>query len=476
MEKHISNAIFYIFYVITVLLNVLVINSEAELPAGYLTSRKYTWTEAKDSCIMIGLLDKVQVTDIGNQLGWINAAVEYTPWVEYLKCNHVKPQYIAKEKSVPFGDQLLQCLQFCEEYRFIGLQQSKCACLSLSEISGDTMKSVCEPKEMTTCLEDQYALCANSSSEAFVIYKKVTINEDLQSGNCLNVFDYTGRTKLYQANPCESLFSPICTPEDSATVYSHSSSHVWIKSVNICSPDNLVSYDVYKSLKTSHNGRFWLGNTRRHSMQQLPDVNVNQTYCIAVRIRKDDHKVFSFVRPCNEEYQAICAYTDITSTMSVESPPGLESKESIDNVLLMALIITAVLAVSVLIVVIVLYRRRISLRSGHQQIPAQNNEVTYAQVNKPTKDRAPVIAGEPIRNNTADDTYDHMEHHRLSQNQILTESNYDIMQSVGNEELENDYDVTSGTDRPRQIVVDDTEEYSHVEGEVEYQELKDVST
>lgn len=102
------------------------------------------------------------------------------------------------------------------------------------------------------------------------------------------------------------------------------------------------------------------------------------------------------------------------------------------------------------------------------------NEVTYAQVIKPTKEKAPVHADESTRNNTADDTYDHMEHHRLSQNQIPTESNYDTMQSVENVELENDYDITSGTDRPRQIVVDDTAEYSHVE--VVNQEVKEVAT
>lgn len=120
--------------------------------------------------------------------------------------------------------------------------------------------------------------------------------------------------------------------------------------------------------------------------------------------------------------------------------------------------------------------RRNSLRSRHLPLVVPNNEVTYAQVNKPTQERAPVNAGEPTGNNTTDDTYDHMEHYRVSQNQIPTESNYDTMQSVGNEESENDYDVTSGTNRPRQIVVDDSAEYSHMEGEVGYQETKDVST
>lgn len=58
-----------------------------------------------------------------------------------------------------------------------------------------------------------------------------------------------------------------------------------------------------------------------------------------MQIRKDDHQVFSFVRPCTDEYQAICANTDMTSTMSVESPPGLKSKERIDSKLSFVFII-----------------------------------------------------------------------------------------------------------------------------------------
>ncbi|XP_076113585.1 uncharacterized protein LOC143081752 [Mytilus galloprovincialis] len=132
-----------------------------------------------------------------------------------------------------------------------------------------------------------------------------------------------------------------------------------------------------------------------------------------------------------------------------------------NNIILISLVITAVLAIMVIIAVVVLYKRRTSLRSRHNPL-VPNNGVAYAQVNKPTKEKAHVHSGEPTRNNTADDTYDHMEHHRVSQNKIPNESNYDTMQSVGNGDLENDYDITSGTDRPRQIVVDDTVEYSHV--------------
>ncbi|XP_063400070.1 uncharacterized protein LOC134684695 [Mytilus trossulus] len=221
-------------------------------------------------------------------------------------------------------------------------------------------------------------------------------------------------------------------------------------------------------------------------------IDLNQTYCIAVSI-ENTNKVTWLVRLCTEKLSALCDDTDITSpqeqtsTIAATTPyetlstttdnisTGSEKKENRTNeILLIALIITAVLALSVIIAVIIFYKRRTSLRSRHLPLVVPINEVTYAQVNKPTKEKAPDHAGEPTRNNPADDTYDHMEHHRLSQNQIPTESNYDTMQSVGIEKLENDYDVTSGTDRPRQIVVDDTAEYSHVQ--VEHHEIKDVST
>lgn len=56
----------------------------AEIPTGYFTNGNVTWKEAKESCTMIGLLDKVQVSNNAYQWGWVDASVEYTPWVEYL--------------------------------------------------------------------------------------------------------------------------------------------------------------------------------------------------------------------------------------------------------------------------------------------------------------------------------------------------------------------------------------------------------
>ncbi|CAC5363826.1 unnamed protein product [Mytilus coruscus] len=348
------------------------------------------------------------------------------------------------------------------------IKQTNCSCLSLLEISINTIKSGCSRKEI--CRGDKYAYCANGTSNlnCFIIYKKVNINEQLRIGNCLSVSVYDQRSS-FTANPCGEIFKPLCKGVDVR-------SQDWISSFSQCKLGLFVSYDIYKESQGWNKGHFWLANLRRPIINHSPEFEPK--YCIAVSTQKGDPQVSRHVRQCNKELPVLCAVTNMTSsdnkpsTMSVEVP-GLESDaNTTNNILLVALVITAVLDVVVIIAVIVLcIRRRTSSRSGHQPIIVPTNEVTYAMVNKPTKEKTP---DHSTRNNPADDTYDHMEHHRLSQNQNPSESNYDTMQSVGLEEIENDYDVTSETDRPKQIVLDDTAEYSHVK--VEHLEIKDSPT
>ncbi|XP_076115502.1 uncharacterized protein LOC143083155 [Mytilus galloprovincialis] len=517
MGKQISYDFFYMFYINTVLLNVVFINSRAEIQTGYFKSGNYTWKEARNSCKLIGLFDKIKVSENDNrQYGWVDASVEYTPWVEYKKCFRVKQEYREKNKVVKYGNQLQECLQFCKDYTYIGLQQANCVCLSANET--DIMKAVSKCPQRTTepCKKDTFLYCANvkTSSDGFIIYKSGYINEQFGIGNCLGVSSIDGRSKYFQAYQCSYTFYSFCT-KDSATFYIQAFNRSWISSTEKCMKDdnyNLISYNAYKKLERTDIGYFWLANIRRPIIQKGEDVN--QTYCIAVKVAKKNHEVSWIVRPCIERFQALCDDTDMTSsyeipatkavtssyetsstitvTSSYETPsiitmtssfettysitlnnsPGFEKKENkTNNLLLIALILTAVLTLAVIIVIIILCKRRTSLRSGHLPLVVPSNEVTYAHVNKPKKEKTPDHAGEQTRNNPADDTYDHMEHHRVSQNQIPTESNYDTMQSGGNEELENDYDVTGGTDRPRQIVVDDSAEYSHVQ--VEHHEIKD---
>lgn len=61
----------------------------AEIQTGYFKSGNYTWKEARNSCKLIGLFDKIKVSENDNrQYGWVDASVEYTPWVEYKSKYH----------------------------------------------------------------------------------------------------------------------------------------------------------------------------------------------------------------------------------------------------------------------------------------------------------------------------------------------------------------------------------------------------
>lgn len=55
----------------------------ADISTGYFSDRNHTWKVAKHRCKMVGLLDKIQVQDSEQRLGWVDASAEYSPWVEY---------------------------------------------------------------------------------------------------------------------------------------------------------------------------------------------------------------------------------------------------------------------------------------------------------------------------------------------------------------------------------------------------------
>ncbi|XP_063400068.1 uncharacterized protein LOC134684693 [Mytilus trossulus] len=123
MGTKISYAVYSIFYVSIVLLHILIINSKAEIPTAYFKRRKNTWKEARNSCKLIGLFEKIQVSNnMNGQYGWVDASVEYTPWVEYKKCYHVKQEDIAITTVVRYGNQLQDCLISCQAYAYIGLK------------------------------------------------------------------------------------------------------------------------------------------------------------------------------------------------------------------------------------------------------------------------------------------------------------------------------------------------------------------
>ncbi|CAG2210890.1 unnamed protein product [Mytilus edulis] len=110
---------------------------------------------------------------------------------------------------------------------------------------------------------------------------------------------------------------------------------------------------------------------------------------------------------------------------------------------------------------------------SNESLAMVGKEVMYAQVNKPTVKREKSTSSQKSQPAASDDTYDHMDHRRLSQTHNPTESNYDTMRSIANAgEKENNYDHVTGTKMDLQrFVVDGASNYSHVE--VECHEVKD---
>lgn len=90
--------------------------------------------------------------------------------------------------------------------------------------------------------------------------------------------------------------------------------------------------------------------------------------------------------------------------------------------------------------------------------------VVFAEVNKQVAEREQNTATQSIQPTTSNDTYDHIEHCRLSQTNHPTESNYDTMHSIVNaSQEENNYDHPTDTSNgSKQIVVEISTDSSHV--------------
>ena len=51
---------------------------------AYLLGGNYSWAEAKRACTSIESHPLVNISTSRNQLGWIDEAAFYSPWLEYL--------------------------------------------------------------------------------------------------------------------------------------------------------------------------------------------------------------------------------------------------------------------------------------------------------------------------------------------------------------------------------------------------------
>ncbi|CAG2234625.1 unnamed protein product [Mytilus edulis] len=168
---------------------------------------------------------------------------------------------------------------------------------------------------------------------------------------------------------------------------------------------------------------------------------------------------------------------ETTNTVLVESTsPDLPSKNGVSAILIIAIVAATILIVIVILVTIVMCRRKRNTQVpiSSESLAMVGKEVMYAQVNKPTVNREKNTSSQKSQPAATDDTYDHMDHRRLSQTHNPTESNYDTMRSIANTgEEENNYDHVSGTKmEPTRFVVDGASNYSHVE--VEFHEVKDI--
>ncbi|VDH90304.1 Hypothetical predicted protein, partial [Mytilus galloprovincialis] len=173
-------------------------------------------------------------------------------------------------------------------------------------------------------------------------------------------------------------------------------------------------------------------------------------------------------------------FQKITSPDILELPtahvPDTDTTDGISGNVIIAIIAAAGIIVIVIIVTVVLCRRKrnTQVQISNESLGMVGKEVVYAQVNKPTIKHEESTSSQKSQQAASDDTYDHMDHRRLSQTHNPTESNYDTMRSIANAgEEENNYDHVTGTkNEPKRFVVDGSSNYSHVE--VDCHEVKDI--
>ncbi|CAC5420124.1 unnamed protein product [Mytilus coruscus] len=354
------------------------------------------------------------------------------------------------------------------------LAHTNCSCIQNITIRENSVNNVCIAEY---CKKDDTVLCGNrtKSNNDYVIYEKVNFDEELPSGNCLSVNIQQNGSVHFQTRDCQTKLFQICKHDQYFGFFSEElrQKHRWRSSHEQCKAVGylLASFNTIKksSSKVGRKGCFWLAKIRTPIIQNTPAPNPK--FCIAVQVSPNNNKVTSSVRSCNQALRALC-----------KSLPGefdgTEDDKSTKSILIIAVVITASCAVVVVIVITVLIItiRKNSSRPGISSRIVSSNQVVYAMVNKPTttSNKQELTGNQTAGKTENDDTYDHMEHHRSSQNQN-NECNYDTMQSVRTEEIENDYDVTNRKERDGQFMIDESAEYSHLEVENEVKKDKSSS-
>ncbi|CAC5402743.1 unnamed protein product [Mytilus coruscus] len=344
-----------------------------------------------------------------------------------------------------------------------------------------------------------------NSSNAYIFFSDASVNNDNHKykqgyiGNCL-VLDKNGHFKAYS---CSKTFQPLCFDDVAehpefcvaAKIKKNGDVERFIHSCRdklpgICidvrntSTDALSKTSSTLSTVTVFSSRLekTSPSVRSNTFQNL----TMSTYSTAQRSSflsrlKSTSPALKETTGISEVVQKTTFYTpefqETTYQVFVESTSSdLPDKDGVLAKVIIAIVAATILIVIVILVTVVICRRKRStqVQTSHESVAMVGKEVVYAHVNKPTVKRDKSTSSQKSQPAASDDTYDHMEHCRLSQTHNPTESDYDTMRSIANAgEEENNYDHVTGTKmEPKRFVVDSNTDYSHVE--VEFHEDKDM--
>ncbi|XP_076115607.1 uncharacterized protein LOC143083243 isoform X1 [Mytilus galloprovincialis] len=457
----------------------------------YITSRNYTWFEARKLCTLFKVESThVQINEltVTSRLMWTHGTATFLPWVEYLGCFELQKERIKEAKSVIVkeGTQLSNCLLYCQGFKFIGLQQHKCICLNDIEWNSHFIRSPCNIYPVK-CRGDPDTFCGKQGvpkdSGFFSVYKTATVNEANGFGNCLAI-SIRPSSSYFLALKCSTRLYRLCLTKSvySNDFYQQSSSRLsWISSFQTC-PDSymLARYSMLSSnTRLTVDGTYWLSNTRRWIQEQL----TNPEYCIAARVQHNGY-LESFPIRCNEKFPGLCITPSYSphdgstgrEMLTSQAPTGEPKTEqngnnmiskdqygvttgqsSTKNLIRIGLIAVSSLTFLVVLAIIIVCIRMKKLPSNSQNHSAPGKDVVYAKVEKSINRKG--STNQTAVPSTSEDTYDHIDHRLNRENP--DGSTYDTMQNVRIDE-ENEYEFSNESEIGENLFICDSMGYSQV--------------
>ncbi|XP_063419850.1 uncharacterized protein LOC134705010 [Mytilus trossulus] len=287
-----------------------------------LTSTLYSWEKARSSHRLIGDGINDDISDIqltletnssvvpGSTYGWIDANAAYQPWMEYLGCFVINPSKILKEVAVNASTQLLECVNACPASSDIGLQQSKCVCLSTisltsTDVTGAATRSFCSGDENAFCAPDQAGVYQ------FALYSRSPVTRSINSGigDCLvmTVSSTSNPSVYFEPAPCGTYLNPHCYKTGTfiislvKTTWNGASQFCQTFNGEITSPYHIAS----SSKGTQHPGSYWIAQIRKVQYYLSKDfIPGAENYCIAARVKSDGY-LDILLRSCDQLLPAL---------------------------------------------------------------------------------------------------------------------------------------------------------------------------